>query len=189
MINFRNTSFIKSITSLEDKPEKNLPEFVFLGRSNVGKSSLINALTDNKKLCFTSSKPGHTRLLNYFEVYQQCYLVDAPGYGYSSAGKKHDIVFKKMMDEYFLNTNIKCVLLLIDGRREIGEDDIELYHYLNHFNLPFVVIVTKTDKLNQSQMVKCKSLIGEQIPEKVFLTSSINKKGIDELKSFLSELI
>ena len=107
MLNFRGAKFIKSATSKLDRPEKKLKEILFVGRSNVGKSSLINALVDNKSLCFTSSKPGHTRLLNYFEIKDTCYLVDAPGYGYSKAGHQHDENFAKMMEDYLSQKGFK----------------------------------------------------------------------------------
>ena len=97
MINFRNTKFIKSTKTLEDAPKGRLPEILIVGRSNAGKSSLINALVDNKNLAFTSSKPGHTRLLNYYSVDEKFYLVDAPGYGYAKGGIDLDALFGEMI--------------------------------------------------------------------------------------------
>ena len=123
MINFLNATFIKSCPNRNEKPQAQKPEVLIVGRSNVGKSSLINALTQKKKLAFTSSKPGHTRLLNYYDIDNKFYLVDAPGYGYAKGGIDLDRLFAEMMSSYFdNNTDLKLVLILLDARRELSED-------------------------------------------------------------------
>ena len=133
MINFRNTVFIKSAPDYKDAPEKTLGEILFVGRSNVGKSSLINALCDHSSLAFTSSKPGYTKLLNFFSVDQRFYLVDAPGYGYSKLNGAHYLFFGDLMENYFKTTKtLKGVVFLLDSRRELNEDDIDIYQYLLH---------------------------------------------------------
>ena len=115
MIEFRKTKFIKSCPNRTQANLDPLPEIIFIGKSNVGKSSLINALCENKSLAFTSSKPGHTRLLNYFNVNNQCYLVDAPGYGYNAAGQSHTLLFGEMMEDYFSSNNdLAVVVYLLD---------------------------------------------------------------------------
>lgn len=194
MINFRLATFIKSATKQSERPEKKLDEILFIGRSNVGKSSLINALCDNKSLCFTSSKPGHTRLLNYFEIKDQCYLVDAPGYGYSKAGKSHDLLFANMMEDYFADNNyLKLVVFLIDSRREIREDENEMFDILNTDEIPYIVAMTKCDKLNQSERHKMKQEIAKFSDlikaDNVIFTSINNKKSIEELKKKISDYI
>lgn len=185
MINFKNVTFIKSTPSVKDRPPESFPEVLIVGKSNVGKSSLINALCQRKGLAFTSSKPGHTRLLNYYDIDHRFYLVDAPGYGYAKGGIDLDKLFGTMMDEYFTdNRFLKLVLLLIDSRREFGENDVEIFDFLRENNIPFFVIVTKTDKINQkgkSQLLK--RLQELEIKDNVYLTSSLEQRTLDKLRS------
>lgn len=187
MINFRGAKFIKSATKREEIPEKGLPEVVFIGKSNVGKSSLINAIVDNKNLCFTSSKPGHTRLLNYFEILNECYLVDAPGYGYSKAGGKHSLLFGEMMEEYLTdNIHLKLIIFLLDSRHDLSIDDIDFLKFLSQERLPFVISMTKCDKLNQKEKSQLKKRIADLHLDnelKIHFTSSTSKTGLEELKS------
>jgi GTP-binding protein len=185
MINFKNVTFIKSTPSVKDRPPESFPEVLIVGKSNVGKSSLINALCQRKGLAFTSSKPGHTRLLNYYDIDHRFYLVDAPGYGYAKGGIDLDKLFGTMMDEYFTdNRFLKLVLLLIDSRREFGENDVEIFDFLKENNIPFFVIITKTDKINQkgkSQLLK--RLQELEIKDNVYLTSSLEQRTLDKLRS------
>ncbi len=185
MINFKNVTFIKSTPCVKDRPPESFPEVLIVGKSNVGKSSLINALCQRKGLAFTSSKPGHTRLLNYYDIDHRFYLVDAPGYGYAKGGIDLDKLFGTMMDEYFTdNRFLKLVLLLIDSRREFGENDVEIFDFLKENNIPFFVIITKTDKINQkgkSQLLK--RLQELEIKDNVYLTSSLEQRTLDELRS------
>ena len=185
MINFKNVTFIKSTPSVKDRPPESFPEVLIVGKSNVGKSSLINALCQRKGLAFTSSKPGHTRLLNYYDIDHRFYLVDAPGYGYAKGGIDLDKLFGTMMDEYFTdNRFLKLVLLLIDSRREFGENDVEIFDFLKENNIPFFVIITKTDKINQkgkSQLLK--RLKELEIEDNVYLTSSLEQRTLDKLRS------
>ncbi len=185
MINFKNVTFIKSTPSVKDRPPESFPEVLIVGKSNVGKSSLINALCQRKGLAFTSSKPGHTRLLNYYDIDHRFYLVDAPGYGYAKGGIDLDKLFGTMMDEYFTdNRFLKLVLLLIDSRREFGENDVEIFDFLKENNIPFFVIITKTDKINQkgkSQLLK--RLRELEIKDNVYLTSSLEQRTLDKLRS------
>ncbi|MCQ2815199.1 MAG: ribosome biogenesis GTP-binding protein YihA/YsxC [Bacilli bacterium] len=182
MINFRNTSFEKSVSKYIEAPKGNFPEVLFVGRSNVGKSSLINALTNNKSLAFTSKKPGHTQLLNFYNVNNQLYLVDAPGYGYAISGIDLDMLFKNMMDDYFTSSrNLKLVLALFDSRRELREDDVDLINYFIDKKINFQIIITKVDKLNQSE----KSSLLKQLSslrlkkEEVILYSNQDKNSIN----------
>ena len=185
MINFKNVTFIKSTPSVKDRPPESFPEVLIVGKSNVGKSSLINALCQRKGLAFTSSKPGHTRLLNYYDIDHRFYLVDAPGYGYAKGGIDLDKLFGTMMDEYFTdNRFLELVLLLIDSRREFGENDVEIFDFLKENNIPFFVIITKTDKINQkgkSQLLK--RLQELEIKDNVYLTSSLEQRTLDKLRS------
>ena len=162
MINFDNTTFIKSASKLSEAPDKKLPEVLLCGRSNVGKSSFINALCHKKKLAYTSSKPGHTQLLNYYEVDNSLYLVDAPGYGYAKGGLDLDALFQKTMESYLNdNPNLKLVLFLLDSRRELSDDDINIINYVLDKKIECVAILTKMDKTNQSMRAKLEKHLEE----------------------------
>lgn len=148
MIDFRNVKFIKSAPSANQRPD-GLFDIMFVGRSNVGKSSLINALCNKKDLAYTSSKPGHTRLLNYFDVDGKFYLVDAPGYGYVAKGPKD--AFAEMMEGYFQDSKPRLVVFLFDSRRTPNEEDVSFFKYLLNENIATILVLTKADKLNQSE--------------------------------------
>lgn len=174
------------ISAVEPLKEKN--EVVFIGRSNVGKSSLINALCNQQGLAFVSKTPGHTKLLNYFVVNNEFYLVDAPGYGYRKLSKEKD-TFDKLMDAYFKdNPFCKLVILLFDARRELSEEDIDFLDYLNELNIPSIIVYTKEDKLNQSMKQKAINNANKYFPdEKKYFVSSSKKKGIDVLRKVILE--
>ena len=191
MINFRNSTFIKSTPSVKERPLDQFPEVLIVGKSNVGKSSLINALCQRKALAFTSSKPGHTRLLNYYNIGDAFYLVDAPGYGYAKGGIDLDRLFGEMMEEYFVdNQFLKLVLLLIDSRREFSENDLEILHYLQENNIPYFVVITKTDKINQKGKSQLnKRLLELDIKENIYFTSVNEPKTIKKLRSGIEQYI
>jgi GTP-binding protein len=148
MINFKKVSFIKSCPELKDRPEESFNELLFVGRSNVGKSSLINALTTSN-IAYTSSKPGHTKLLNYFLIDDNFYFVDAPGYGYTRDGSRHMKNFAKMMENYFDNEHLKCVVFIVDSRHIPSVDDVEFYNFLISEKVNYIIALSKCDKLNQ----------------------------------------
>ena len=184
MINYKNSTFVKSTPSVKERPSDLYSEVLIVGKSNVGKSSLINRLCTKKSLAYTSSKPGHTRLLNYYNIDNAFYLVDAPGYGFAKGGIDLDRLFGTMMDEYFTdNEHLKLVLLLIDSRREFGENDLEILDYLKNTKIPYFVVITKVDKVNQkgkSELLK--RLKALDINKNVYLTSSLVDKTLDTLK-------
>ena len=185
MINFLNATFIKSCPNRNEKPQAQKPEVLIVGRSNVGKSSLINALTQKKKLAFTSSKPGHTRLLNYYDIDDKFYLVDAPGYGYAKGGIDLDSLFAEMMSSYFdNNSDLRLVLILFDARRELSEDDLEIVEYVKENNIPFALVITKYDKVNQKEKSALNRYLKEMglINEQVFYTSILKNDSLSLLK-------
>ena len=185
MINFLNATFIKSCPNRNEKPQAQKPEVLIVGRSNVGKSSLINALTQKKKLAFTSSKPGHTRLLNYYDIDNKFYLVDAPGYGYAKGGIDLDRLFAEMMSSYFdNNADLKLVLILLDARRELSEDDLEIVEYVKENNIPFALVITKYDKVNQKEKSALNRYLKEMglASEQVFYTSILKNDSLSLLK-------
>ena len=191
MINFRNSTFIKSTPSVKERPLDQFPEVLIVGKSNVGKSSLINALCQRKALAFTSSKPGHTRLLNYYNIDNAFYLVDAPGYGYAKGGIDLDRLFGEMMEEYFVdNQFLKLVLLLIDSRREFSENDLEILRYLQENNIPYFVVITKTDKINQKGKSQLnKRLLELDIKENIYFTSVNEPRTLEKLRSGIEQYI
>ena len=184
MINFKNCSFIKSAPSIDDKPSDNFPEVLIVGKSNVGKSSLINSLTGRKSLAYTSSKPGHTRLLNYYNIDNRFFLVDAPGYGYARGGIDLDRLFGEMMEGYFNhNQYLKLVLLLIDSRREFSDNDLEILDFLKENQYPYFIVITKIDKVNQSgksQLMKRLKELG--VEENAYYTSALEPRSLEKLR-------
>lgn len=184
MIDFRRVDFIKSAPKLADRPQKALPEVLFVGKSNVGKSSLINALTGRKNLAYTSSKPGFTKLLNYFVIDEKFYLVDAPGYGYSASGSRDLDSFGEMMEEYFQNPYLKLIVFLVDSRHSLSKDDEDFYSFLKESHLPYVLVNTKTDKLNQKETAALRKRMKNDVGEENYLeVSSLKKETLDKLRS------
>ena len=190
MINFSKAKFIKSAQTYSQKPEKNLKEIVFVGKSNVGKSSLINALVKNKGLAKTSSKPGYTKLLNYFEIDDKFYLVDAPGYGYTASGGKLLDSFSKMMETYFENPSLAGVVFIVDSRHKLSKDDVDFYNFIVEKDVPFLLVASKCDKLNQSEKAAMKKHITVDLGIKDFIPVSVVKNiGLEQVKSEISKLI
>lgn len=193
MINFRNTIFIKSASSYKDVPSDFLKDILFVGRSNVGKSSLINSLCDNSKLAFVSSKPGFTKLLNYFNVDKKFYLVDAPGYGYSKSCSQEIDFFANLMEDYFnFNSSLRGVIFLLDSRHEPNKDDVLIFNFLKQNDVPFVIVLTKADKINQSEKYRISNNIKKMFeiePYQTIFVSTKNKFGIDKLRKTIENLI
>ena len=147
----REATFVKSSSKLEECPKTGLPEYVFLGRSNVGKSSLINMLVERNKLSKTSSKPGKTQLINHFIVNQKLFFVDLPGYGWAKTSKKNRESWDNMTKDYLLNSDkIALIFILIDIRLKPQEIDINYINYLGKNKLPVNLIFTKSDKIKKS---------------------------------------
>lgn len=161
----KGATYLTSVVN-KDKIIKEGIDFAFVGRSNVGKSSLINTLVNQKKLCKTSSLPGRTRMINYFEINGgEFRFVDLPGYGYAKAGKQNKLIWASIMEEYLLNTNcLKRVFMLIDSRIEPTELDKKMIKFLYYAQIPFTIIATKVDKLPKSKipnyLQKCASSLG-----------------------------
>lgn len=157
-MDFFKTTFIKTVARLEDRPRLLLPEMILIGRSNVGKSSLINALTGQKHLAKTSATPGKTRYLNYYLVDNTAYLVDAPGFGYTSYGKQDMTRFASLMQPYFTEAKPRLALYLMDSRRDILQTDVEFIQQLNT-QMNVILVFTKADQLNQ----KAKAVLAKQL--------------------------
>lgn len=170
------------------KPLHKKKEVLFIGRSNVGKSSLINALCNHQGLAYVSKTPGHTKLLNYFQIDDEFYFVDAPGYGYRKLSKEDDD-FDQMMDQYFKSVGFdhkRLAILLLDARRELNEDDIDMLIYLKKQKMRTLVIYTKDDKLNQSMRAKAKKQADSYFPNsEILFVSSTKKTGLEDIRKII----
>jgi len=191
----REATFVKSSSKLEECPKTGLPEYVFLGRSNVGKSSLINMLVERNKLSKTSSKPGKTQLINHFIVNQKLFFVDLPGYGWAKTSKKNRESWDNMTKDYLLNSDkIVLIFILIDIRLKPQEIDINYINYLGKNKLPVNLIFTKADKIKKSDIDKrideftaSLSQYWSSIPN-YFISSSLKKIGRKEIIKYIFEI-
>ena len=175
-------------------PENIEPELVFAGKSNVGKSSLINVLMNRKSLARTSSQPGKTQTINYYKVNDEIYFVDLPGYGYANANIETKAKWGKMIEKYLhTSKQIKCIFLLIDIRHEPGKNDKQMYDWILHNGYQPVIIATKLDKLKRSQVAKCVKIVREGLglPKEGVLIpfSSQTKQGKEEIYDFIENLL
>ena len=189
-----SADFVTSGTKISHFPTDNLPEVLFCGRSNVGKSSFINALVNRKSLARTSSNPGKTQTVNFFLVNKEFYLVDVPGYGYARVSKGMKEAFGKMIEEYLTKrVNLKRAFLLVDYRHEPTNDDVLMYEFLKAYDIKVCVIATKMDKLKNSELVKNKKAIFNKLNLRegdLFIpTSSETKKGISETLEVIEQSI
>ena len=182
-----NITSAEFVTSVGDKKfyDSQMPEVAFVGRSNVGKSSLINFITNRKHLAKTSSTPGKTKLINYFLINKSFLLVDLPGYGYAQVSKQEKTNWGDFLEEYLKSSkNLKCVYLLLDVRRTPTEQDEQMIKFLYYNHISFKVVITKTDTLSKSQVSNQVFMIVGKLgltKSDVILTSSMDKKGQQDL--------
>lgn len=182
----KQSEFIISAVKKEQYPIDNRAEIAFVGRSNVGKSSIINALTNRRKLAKTSQTPGKTRLINFFLINNDFYLVDLPGYGYAKVSKKEQESWGRTIERYIVDREqLKRVVLLVDSRHKPTADDIKMLEWIRHYQYNYVVIATKSDKLSNNDLRKSEKVIKEALDltkeDKLYFYSSLNKKGTDAL--------
>lgn len=192
----KKAKFLISNTDYKKCPEANLPEYAFIGRSNVGKSSLINMLTNIKDLAKTSSKPGKTQLINHFDINdKEWYLVDLPGYGYAKTSKENKEKWQKMIEQYLLNReNLYCVFVLIDTRLEPQAIDIRFMAWLGEKQIPFCIVGTKADKVSAAVVGKNTAALKNELLKsfefvpQIFITSAENKIGKEEILNFIDTI-
>lgn len=187
------STFVVSSSGKKNWPESDLPEVVVVGRSNVGKSSFINAMTGKKKLAYVGSTPGKTQLLNFFDIDSQWMLVDVPGYGYAKLSQAQLKKLGKMMDDYFgERENIACVISLIDARHAPSEDDLDMIDYFRETGRKIIVGATKIDKVPKTKRLAALKTISRdlQLPLKnIYPISSVEKTGLDEIyQTILQEI-
>ncbi|CAM2734405.1 ribosome biogenesis GTP-binding protein YihA/YsxC [Hathewaya histolytica] len=182
----KQSDFICSAVTPNQYPEDKVFEVAFVGRSNVGKSSLINTLTNRRKLVKVSGVPGKTRLINFFLINNKYNFVDLPGYGYAKVSKTEKAKWGKIMEEYLVNReNLEKIILLLDSRHKPTADDVLMYEWINHYNIEPVIVATKIDKLKRSEINKNLKVIRDTLnlskDQKIFQFSSLKKSGIEEL--------
>jgi len=191
----KSAEFVISNTSFDRCPVHNKPEYAFIGRSNVGKSSLINMLTGRKGLAMTSSMPGKTLLINHFLINDDWYLVDLPGYGYAKRGQKQREQLKQLIDNYILyRPQLTSLFVLVDSRHEPQKIDLEFITWLGENEIPFSIVFTKADKSTSGQLnINIKRYLEtlteqwEELPPH-FITSSVNRSGRDEILNYIQKI-
>ena len=189
----KSADFVRSVANPNDLVMFDLPEFAFVGRSNVGKSSLINALTNKKKLAKASSTPGRTRLINIFRINNQFHFIDLPGYGFAQASKSEQAKWQDLIGSYLENSaNLRRVFVLVDIRHEPSEKDKLMLSYLYTYNIPFNIVATKADKISRGQINKQLNIIASTLGVgigDIIVTSNQDKRGKDELLEKIENLL
>ena len=193
-IQFRKTTFWGVASDIKACPPADRPEIVFSGKSNVGKSSLINALADNRKLARVSATPGKTRLVIYFNVDDKLYFADLPGYGYAKAPKDVKEKFNKLCDQYFVSgRKFSLVLHLMDIRHNPSADDIKMLDFMNQSNIPYFVVFTKCDKLSRAQINRqiqqFSKVLDFHEDAHIYAVSADKKIGLDDLRAGIEEFL
>lgn len=191
----KEAEFVTSNTDVAKCPEPKIPEYAFIGRSNVGKSSLINAFTGKAKLAKTSSTPGKTQLINHFIINDEWYLCDLPGYGYAQVSKTEREKFMRMVKKYLATReNLMCTFVLVDIRHEPLKNDLDFMAWMGEKELPFAIIFTKADKLGQGKISKAVATYKRELKKQweefppMFITSSEDKTGVNDLRSYIGEI-
>jgi GTP-binding protein len=191
----KEASFVVSNTKVEMCPRPDKPEYAFIGRSNVGKSSLLNMLTNRKALAKVSGKPGKTRLINHFLINGEWYLVDLPGYGYAKTGREERKKWEKSFRNYILlRENLYCLFVLIDSRHEPQQNDLEFMEWLGMSQIPFAIIFTKADKLKPEELEENIRIFQEKMMETweemppFFASSAITRQGQTEILHYIDQI-
>jgi GTP-binding protein len=189
-MNIHNVNFLKSVTQLDQRPTPPKPEIAVIGRSNVGKSSLINTLFNRKNLAKISSTPGKTRLINYFSIDNLLYFVDLPGYGYAKLSKRMRSGWQKDIEDYLKNNQeLKLVFLLLDSRHEIMDNDRMMIDWLQHYRISYIMVLTKSDKISNNQYRARSLKLSKEYPNQEILRfSSKNKTGREDILHILEKL-
>jgi GTP-binding protein len=191
----KEARFVMSNTDVKKCPAPDKPEYAFIGRSNVGKSSLINRLTNKKSLAKISGKPGKTRLINHFLINEEWYLVDLPGYGYAEVPKKERLKWEQFIKRYILQReNLYCLFVLVDSRHEPQKPDLEFMEWLGISEVPFTIIFTKTDKLKPEELKTNLKKYEEKMFETwetmpgYYVSSAETGEGTEEILGFIEHL-
>ncbi len=191
----KTASFVISNSDITKCPTTQIAEYAFIGRSNVGKSSLINMLTNHKGLAKTSNKPGKTQLINHFIINKEWFLVDLPGYGYAKVSKKIRGTFQDIIYDYFhKRTQLVCTFVLIDSRHDAQKIDLEFMQFLGENSIPFCIVFTKSDKLNRAQLPKNINNYKKQLLQywetmpTYFISSAVEKNGKEAILDYIAKV-
>ena len=191
----KDAKFVISNTDYKQCPTDGKLEYAFIGRSNVGKSSLINMITNHKGLAMTSSKPGKTQLINHFIINEEWYLVDLPGYGYAQRGKEGREAIRIIIEDYILNRDdLTNLFLLLDSRHDPQQIDMEFMEWLGENDIPFAIVFTKIDKLSKSKVKENLAKYTEKLEETweelppIFITSSEHRIGGEEILDYIEKI-
>ncbi len=188
-MSFQNARFVTSAAAMIGYPATDLPEVVLAGRSNVGKSSFINALCQQKHLAYVGKRPGKTRLINFYEIPETLSLVDAPGYGYAKRSRTELAAYGKLMEDYFTTRSIAGVLLIIDSRHGLMPDDEDMLSFIQEKKLSFMVVATKSDKLTQSERMKTLNQLQQRFGNGVILFSAQRPQEVKKMQDRLLQFI
>lgn len=190
----KKARFLKSMKKKNDHPGGDLPEIAICGKSNVGKSSLINLLTNNSKLAKVSGSPGKTRLVNFFVINEEFMLVDLPGYGYAKVSKSEKDSWPKMMEDYFyVADNLRVFLVLLDIRHQPTQNDMMMFEWAAHFGLHVIIVATKADKIAKTRRTQrlreIKQKVGSGIDYPIVSVSALKKIGVDSLLNEIEKVL
>lgn len=194
-INYQNTKLEQVAGFSEQFPQSNLPQIAISGKSNVGKSSLINALCNNKNLARVSQSPGKTRQVIFYNIDQKFFLVDLPGYGYAAVSQKEKIKFSELTEKYIETASFRLIIQLLDIRHKPSAEDLDMLNWINHAHVPYVIVLTKADKLKKTKIKPQVELIKSYLSEKLgddfepIVTSAAAKEGLEQLKSAISAVL
>lgn len=189
-----SVDFITSAVRKSQYPEDNKPEFLMIGRSNVGKSSFINTIVNRKNIARISSIPGKTQTLNFFLINQMFYLVDVPGYGFAKVSKSLKNKFGMIIEDYLKDrSNLRMVFMLIDFRHKPTEDDVLMYDYLKYYNIPVTIVATKCDKVSKNSYMKNEKIIRETLKldseDAIIKFSAVSKVGKQEIHQKIEDMV
>lgn len=193
-MNVNQAEFIISAVSPSQYPQDNLPEIALAGRSNVGKSSFINALINRKNLARTSSKPGKTQTLNFYLIEKMFYFVDVPGYGYAKVSKAEKAKWGPMLETYFTQReNLQAAIVVVDGRHAPSKEDKQMYDFLKYYEIPTIVVATKMDKIPRGKWNKQEAMVKKSLNfqkgDDFLLFSSETKEGKEKAWSLIEEFV
>lgn len=189
----KQAEYTTTVVNKEQYPTEGLKEIAFVGRSNVGKSSLINLLTNNKKLAKTSGNPGKTRTINYFLINNSFYFVDLPGYGYAKVPRELQASWGKMMETYLIDRDeLKVIVVLMDIRHKPSKGDENMIEFIKHYDIPFIIAATKADKISRGQRAKYLKVIRDSIgvgSDSIIACSTLDRTGIEDLLTKMDEFL